>query len=302
MSSIFGNYDSALSSLDDAQGAKNRAVQALASTKAHSDDMAKTVGETKLTVGVHGVMSQFRTGFKKVAEAKLKEAVETAKNKAANIGKQALGGAAEDAEDALEGPMGTPEEILARGAGRLAKFNNAQQEVDEAADWLQDDDGADAIARSGKFQDSDMGDEGDSAYSTETGLTDAEQAAATRVGGGIANDLTTTSEVTEDSLNAARSGVGAGLSDTLNAARTTGTTLLRETGEKVGGAVVKEGVGEGIAGGLDAIPGADILGVIAGAVMAGVMGHKEHVEEQAELKSGGSVGFSTTSQVGAFGD
>ena len=262
MSSIFGNYDNALSSLDDAQGAKNRAVQALASTKAHSDDMAKTVGETKLTVGVHGVMSQFRTGFKKVAEAKLKEAVETAKNKAANIGKQALGG---DAEDALEGPsLGTPEEILARGAGRLAKFNNSQQEVEEGADWLQDEDGANAIKTTGKFQDSDMGEEGENAYSTETGLTDAEQAAATRVGGGVANDLTTTSEVTEDSLNAARSGVGAGLSDTLNAARTTGTTLLRETGEKVGGAVVKEGVGEGIAGGLDAIPGADILGVIAG--------------------------------------
>ena len=300
MSSIFGNYDNALSSLDDAQGAKNRAVQALASTKAHSDDMAKTVGETKLTVGVHGVMSQFRTGFKKVAEAKLKEAVETAKNKAANIGKQALSG---DAEDALEGPsMGTPEEILARGAGRLAKFNNSQQEVEEGADWLQDEDGANAIKTTGKFQDSDMGEEGENAYSTETGLTDAEQAAATRVGGGVANDLTTTSEVTEDSLNAARSGVGAGLSDTLNAARTTATGVLKETGEKLGGDVVKEGVGEGIAGGLDAIPGADILGVIAGAVMAGVMGHKEHKEEQAELKGGGSVGFSTTSQVGSFGD
>ena len=65
-----------------------------------------------------------------------------------------------------------------------------------------------------------------------------------------------------------------------------------KAGEKAGGDIGEEESGAGI---LDAIPGLDIIGLIGGAVMAGVAGHKAHVQGKEVAKKMMNTGVSVGS-------
>tara|TARA_R110000772_G_scaffold52353_1_gene120032 strand:+ start:3608 stop:5011 length:1404 start_codon:yes stop_codon:yes gene_type:complete len=167
--------------------------------------------------------------------------------------------------------------------------------------------------------------------------------AATGGGGGIAETSfgaagsravsstlgTTESQISEDSMNAGRAGVGeSGISDTLSAigrgagrllnygrqvitgasktaaqtaekvAAKTTEKVVAKTGERVAG---EEAGGETAFGILDAIPGADVLGVIGGAILTAVESSKA---ARAAKKMGSNLGgaVQVSNQVGAFGN
>ena len=157
----------------------------------------------------------------------------------------------------------------------------------------------------------------------ETSFGAAGRATASKLG-------TDTSAITEESMNAGRGAVSeSGISDTLNAvgrgayklldgarqvifgakqaatgaAKTAGKVAGEAAGE-VGGDVAVAG-GETALGILDAIPGADVIGVIGGAILTGIEAHKHKKMADAVAKASSGAGFSNVSastQVGAFGN
>ena len=147
--------------------------------------------------------------------------------------------------------------------------------------------GNDARALKSAFSDEDIGQPAsETAYSTTTGLSAAEEAtmssntALAAAGGG-------TGEITEAGLAATRVGsAGSSIAETLNAARAAGGDALETATAGITKDLAvqagKEAIGESISAGLSAIPGIDILGAVAGIVLAGVMGHKESKEIKQE--------------------
>ena len=147
--------------------------------------------------------------------------------------------------------------------------------------------GNDARALKSAFSDEDIGQPAsETAYSTTTGLSAAEEAtmssntALAAAGGG-------TGEITEAGLAATRVGsAGSSIAETLNAARAAGGDALETATAGITKDLAvqagKEAIGESISAGLSAIPGIDILGAVAGIVLAGVMGHKESKELKQE--------------------
>ena len=159
----------------------------------------------------------------------------------------------------------------------------------------------------------------------ETSFGAAGRDAASQIG-------TESSSITEESMNAGRAGLGeSGISDTLNAigrgagklldgarqiifgARQAATgaakTVAKQAGEtaaKVGGAAAEEGGtvagGETALGILDAIPGADVIGVIGGAILTGIEAHKHNkLAKSIRNAASGIPNFSVSTQIGSFG-
>ena len=140
---------------------------------------------------------------------------------------------------------------------------------------------------------------------------------------------TNASQISEDSMNAGRAGVGeSGISDTLSAigrgagrvlnygrqvitgasktaaqtaekvAAKTTEKVVAKTGERVAG---EEAGGETAFGILDAIPGADVLGVLGGAILTAVEGSKAaRAAKKMSSNLGGVV--QTSTQAGSFGN
>ena len=155
----------------------------------------------------------------------------------------------------------------------------------------------------------------------ETSFGSAGRAVASKIG-------TDSSAITEESMNAGRAGVGeSGISDTLNAigrgagklldgarqvifgAKQAATDAAKTAGKAAGESAAEIGGDAAVAGGetalgvLDAIPGADIIGVIGGAILTGIEAHKHKKMADAVSKaSQNAPGFSVSTQIGSFGN
>ena len=155
----------------------------------------------------------------------------------------------------------------------------------------------------------------------ETSFGSAGRAAASKLG-------TDTSAISEESMNAGRGVVSeSGISDTLNAvgrgayklldgarqvifgAKQAATDAAKTAGKAAGESAAEIGGDAAVAGGetalgvLDAIPGADIIGVIGGAILTGIEAHKHKKMADAVSKaSSGVATISASTQVGAFGN
>lgn len=151
----------------------------------------------------------------------------------------------------------------------------------------------------------------------ETSFGSAGRDAASQLG-------TESSEISEESMNAGRAGVGeSGISDTLNAigrgagklldgarqvifgAKQAATTAVKTAGKAAAeaGGDAAVGGGETALGILDAIPGADVIGLIGGAILTGVEARHHAKIAKAIQDAGSSIpNFQASTQVGAFGN
>jgi hypothetical protein len=151
----------------------------------------------------------------------------------------------------------------------------------------------------------------------ETSFGAAGRAAASKIG-------TDTSAITEESMNAGRGAVSeSGISDTLNAvgrgayklldgarqvifgakqAATGAAKTAGETAAEIGGDAAAAG-GETALGILDSIPGADIIGVIGGAILTGIEAHRHKKMADAISRASNNLpNFSVSTQLGSFGN
>ena len=220
--------------------------------------------------------------------------------------------------------------ILDKGASRLRLFNKrvgtGETEGDELVQPLQDLNNPyfntiDDVKNFGKFTNytqpkssftaEDIGAKGqDFTYNRTNGLTDEEASRVQELGSKAYNPSNITGGDSE-AINNARGGV-------LESTNATNRNLTNEPDDwdtpfKGGDDVEKdlapevEDEGAEIAGGeaatgiLDAIPGLDILGAIGGAVLAGIEGHKQKMETEAE-KNVQSVGVNVDTEIGIAGN
>lgn len=294
MANVFGQYDDLISNLSQNQESAESASAAVHSSKAKSDDMAKTVGEAKELFGFHGIGTAFKKGF----TGKMKEKIDTARKSI----QDKIDEVTKPTRD-IENAQSDANDILARGVNRLQRYADKVRTGESTAF----EDAGDGISMTrSRFQDADMGESGTGDYDITNGLSADEQAQIGQHLNTITENAGKASTISEDSLNVSRIGAGEdSIADTLNAARTLGSDALKTAGETIGKTVAKqaasEAIGESISAGLDAIPGVDVIGALAGAIVAGVEGHKEHKEIKEEGMAQ-ATGAQVTSQVGMYGN
>ena len=200
-------------------------------------------------------------------------------------------------------------DTVGKGASRASKFEKNVSSGE--AEGTEDDFTTGGVADKTDFTSSDIGEAGDNVYSRTNGLSEEET--------GQVNDFINKSVVkpnpsggaTEAEANASRGAptqasgnlaedtpkVG---SPSQNPVKDLGKKQLKKSGEKdleeEGGDLAAE---EGGLATLDAIPFADIIGVIGGAVLAGVEGHKQNKAQKA--MEDGSNPVIVSSQAGLGG-
>ena len=151
------------------------------------------------------------------------------------------------------------------------------------------------------FSSGDIGESGEQSFDRATGLSGEEQDTvdAFHNSSNVVSSAGKGSEaVTDESMAASRAGTGetAMAKGMEKGGVKTGENIVKKTAVEDG---VEEGTAEAGLGVLDAIPFADILGLIGGAVLAGVEGHKSAKEAKEEL--GGAPTVSSSLQIGAGG-
>ena len=218
--------------------------------------------------------------------------------------------------------------ILDQGATRLRTFNkrvgSGEAEGDELVQPLQDLNNPyfntiDDVKNFGKFTNytqpkasftsEDIGAKGqDFTYNRTNGLTDEETSRIQELGAKAYNPSNITGGDSE-AINNARGGVLESTNATnrnlTNEPDDWDTPFKGDAEEDVKKDLAPEAEDEGaeLAGGeaatgiLDAIPGLDILGAIGGAVLAGIEGHKQKVETEAE-KNVQSAGVNVDTEIG----
>ena len=219
--------------------------------------------------------------------------------------------------------------ILDKGASRLRLFNKrvgtGETEGDELVQPLQDLNNPyfntiDDVKNFGKFTNytqpkssftaEDIGaKDQDFTYNRTNGLTDEEASRVQELGAKAYNPSNITGGDSE-AINNARGGV-------LESTNATNRNLTNEPDDwdkpfkgedeekdlapEVEDEGAELGAGEAATGILDAIPGLDILGAIGGAVLAGIEGHKQKQETEAE-KNVQSVGVNVDTEIGIAGN
>ena len=341
MSNVFSSTDSMLQNLSQARSQLEDSKVNVLEDKEKPELIGKTLGEAKTFITGSSIAKAVGPKLKKFVIQKVKGRVEEAKGQLESKVKNALKGkreppAEEPAADVEppSGALGKPPEPPAEPTppaepvapvepvAEDLPFGASAEEINSAAA----DGEITAATRAGT-----TAEQGASQYSSgglaETSFGSAGRDAASQLG-------TDSSSITEESMNAGRAGVGeSGISDTLNAigrgagklldgarqvifgARQAATgaakTVAKQGGEaaaKVGGtAAAEEGGtvagGETALGGLDAIPGADIIGVIGGAILTGVEAHKHNkLAKSIRNASQGLPNFQVSSQIGSFGN
>ena len=277
----FANYDALINSMSAARAQKTAGERSQLEGKEKSEDMTKNVGEVKLFTSMQGVQKAIKP-FKAAIKKAIKDKVSNVKDSLVQKLKDKLG-LGED------GPQELAQKNLANAQDDLAslKSQNAENEVDrlkneaeaapEEQDALRGANDLDRIAES-----------------------DAEDAAASKVGDAESalNDIQDITKPVSSSE---------GVMDTLkagfSAAKTVGQTALADAKSDASAAIEKQiakvvatsAAEEEADAPLDAIPGADIVGVIIGAAIAGHAAHKIHklMKEDRNLGPGQTSGVSS---------
>lgn len=282
MATGFKNYSAMIDSIAPDNSAMTAASN-VATLKNKNDEILKTLGEAKTFISGRSLAAKVVPALKKklgeVAETKLAEAKDVLNNKVSDVFKGASenaetavgeSGALKGAEAGVRGAAEIPNPAFDAGqiaqeggvenaAANLMRPGGSASQTAATASKVAGDDaegGAAATEEEGGagIKAADMGEEAAGAEETNidaagAGVTKADLPEGAGGGEGDLSGLGTRQAVKE------------------------GVEETAEQGAKVGGEEVATGL-------LDAIPGLDVVGVIGGAILAGIAGHKAHLEQQ----------------------
>lgn len=315
MSNVFGGTDSMLQNLASAKSQLEQSKVNILEDKEKPVEIGKTLGEAKSFITGSSISKAVGPKLKKFVIQKIKSKVSEAKGQLETKVKAGLEKRLKPTEPPAEPaePAAPPAEPLAavKPVAEDLPFAANEDEINEAAGDAE----ISASERAGA-----TAEQGASQYTSgglaETSFGSAGRDAASKLG-------TESSEISEESMNAGRAGVGeSGISDTLNAigrgagklldgarqvifgAKQAATATVKTAGKAAAeaGGDAAVGGGETALGVLDAIPGADIIGLIGGAILTGVEAHHHEKLAKAIQNAGSSIpNFQASTQVGAFG-
>ena len=315
MSNVFGGTDSMLQNLASAKSQLEQSKVNILEDKEKPVEIGKTLGEAKSFITGSSISKAVGPKLKKFVIQKIKSKVSEAKGQVETKVKAGLEKRLKPTEPPAEPaePAAPPAEPLAavKPVAEDLPFAANEDEINEAAGDAE----ISASERAGA-----TAEQGASQYTSgglaETSFGSAGRDAASKLG-------TESSEISEESMNAGRAGVGeSGISDTLNAigrgagklldgarqvifgAKQAATATVKTAGKAAAeaGGDAAVGGGETALGVLDAIPGADIIGLIGGAILTGVEAHHHEKLAKAIQNAGSSIpNFQASTQVGSFG-
>ena len=281
MASGFKNYSAMIDSLAPDNSAQTAASN-VATLKNKNDEILKTLGEAKTFISGRSLAAKVVPALKKklttAVEGKLAEAKDVLNQKVTD----AFKGASENTETAVgeEGALKGAE----AGSRGVAEIPNQAYDAGQIAQEGGVENAAENLMRPGGSASQ------TAATAGKVAGDDAEgggEAATEEVGGTIkAADTATEAGVEETNIDSAASGItqadlpegaGGGAGDLSGLGARTAAKEGVEEGAEQGATVGGE---EAAAGLLDAIPGLDVIGVIGGAILAGIAGHKAHLEQE----------------------
>ena len=319
MSNVFGGTDSMLQNLASAKSQLEQSKVNILEDKEKPVEIGKTLGEAKSFITGSSISKAVGPKLKKFVIQKIKSKVSEAKGQLETKVKAGLEKRLKPTEPPAE-PAAPPAEPAAPPAEPLAAVKPVAEDLPFAANEDEINEAAGDAEISASERAGATAEQGASQYTSgglaETSFGSAGRDAASKLG-------TESSEISEESMNAGRAGVGeSGISDTLNAigrgagklldgarqvifgAKQAATATVKTAGKAAAeaGGDAAVGGGETALGVLDAIPGADIIGLIGGAILTGVEAHHHEKLAKAIQNAGSSIpNFQASTQVGAFG-
>ena len=322
MSNVFGGTDSMLQNLASAKSQLEQSKVNILEDKEKPVEIGKTLGEAKSFITGSSISKAVGPKLKKFVIQKIKSKVSEAKGQLETKVKAGLEKRLKPTEPPAEPaePAAPPAEPAAPPAEPLAAVKPVAEDLPFAANEDEINEAAGDAEISASERAGATAEQGASQYTSgglaETSFGSAGRDAASKLG-------TESSEISEESMNAGRAGVGeSGISDTLNAigrgagklldgarqvifgAKQAATATVKTAGKAAAeaGGDAAVGGGETALGVLDAIPGADIIGLIGGAILTGVEAHHHEKLAKAIQNAGSSIpNFQASTQVGAFG-
>ena len=315
MSNVFGGTDSMLQNLASAKSQLEQSKVNILEDKEKPVEIGKTLGEAKSFITGSSISKAVGPKLKKFVIQKIKSKVSEAKGQLETKVKAGLEKRLKPTE-----PPAEPSEPAAPPAEPLAAVKPVAEDLPFAANEDEINEAAGDAEISASERAGATAEQGASQYTSgglaETSFGSAGRDAASKLG-------TESSEISEESMNAGRAGVGeSGISDTLNAigrgagklldgarqvifgAKQAATATVKTAGKAAAeaGGDAAVGGGETALGVLDAIPGADIIGLIGGAILTGVEAHHHEKLAKAIQNAGSSIpNFQASTQVGSFG-
>ena len=319
MSNVFGGTDSMLQNLASAKSQLEQSKVNILEDKEKPVEIGKTLGEAKAFITGSSISKAVGPKLKKFVIQKIKSKVSEAKGQLETKVKAGLEKRLKPTEPPAE-PPAPPAETAAPPAEPLAAVKPVAEDLPFAANEDEINEAAGDAEISASERAGATAEQGASQYTSggvaETSFGSAGRDAASKLG-------TESSEISEESMNAGRAGVGeSGISDTLNAigrgagklldgarqvifgAKQAATATVKTAGKAAAeaGGDAAVGGGETALGVLDSIPGADVIGLIGGAILTGVEARHHAKLAKAIQNAGSSIpNFQASTQVGSFG-
>ena len=319
MSNVFGGTDSMLQNLASAKSQLEQSKVNILEDKEKPVEIGKTLGEAKAFITGSSISKAVGPKLKKFVIQKIKSKVSEAKGQLETKVKAGLEKRLKPTEPPAE-PPAPPAESAAPPAEPLAAVKPVAEDLPFAANEDEINEAAGDAEISASERAGATAEQGASQYTSggvaETSFGSAGRDAASKLG-------TESSEISEESMNAGRAGVGeSGISDTLNAIGRGAGKLLDGARQvifgakqaatatvKTAGKAAAEAGGDAAVGGaetalgvLDSIPGADVIGLIGGAILTGVEARHHAKLAKAIQNAGSSIpNFQASTQVGSFG-
>ena len=319
MSNVFGGTDSMLQNLASAKSQLEQSKVNILEDKEKPVEIGKTLGEAKAFITGSSISKAVGPKLKKFVIQKIKSKVSEAKGQLETKVKAGLEKRLKPTEPPAE-PPAPPAETAAPPAEPLAAVKPVAEDLPFAANEDEINEAAGDAEISASERAGATAEQGASQYTSgglaETSFGSAGRDAASKLG-------TESSEISEESMNAGRAGVGeSGISDTLNAIGRGAGKLLDGARQvifgakqaatatvKTAGKAAAEAGGDAAVGGaetalgvLDSIPGADVIGLIGGAILTGVEARHHAKLAKAIQNAGSSIpNFQASTQVGSFG-
>ena len=322
MSNVFGGTDSMLQNLASAKSQLEQSKVNILEDKEKPVEIGKTLGEAKAFITGSSISKAVGPKLKKFVIQKIKSKVSEAKGQLETKVKAGLEKRLKPTEPPAEpaAPPAPPAETAAPPAEPLAAVKPVAEDLPFAANEDEINEAAGDAEISASERAGATAEQGASQYTSggvaETSFGSAGRDAASKLG-------TESSEISEESMNAGRAGVGeSGISDTLNAIGRGAGKLLDGARQvifgakqaatatvKTAGKAAAEAGGDAAVGGaetalgvLDSIPGADVIGLIGGAILTGVEARHHAKLAKAIQNAGSSIpNFQASTQVGSFG-
>ena len=240
-----------LNPINEAQEVANKHLDSITDIKTRADTIAKTMGKMKIFTGSKAIGEKVTKVYaKEIADAK-NVVTQPIKDFTGKIGEA------------------VSKEIISPIKGALSSASDAMY-----ATW-----NSNAASQTAARVASRAGTQ------AENGMAGAGQSAATtteeKVGSGVTADA--------DAVAASAAARAAGVAGRSVATKEVETIVAKKTAGAVGKAAAEEGGGQATGGILDAIPGGEAIGVIVGAITAGIAAHKAHKAMRADANQPSAV-------------